>query len=124
MILDRLKELRAVGSPGKLKAMVDVDGRMRLAYYDEDARDFVYLAEFHVDFRRRDANVANAKLAALAPHFANLTAQLEEELDKRRNPGNPHLRESDHAGEGGCPQDCLDFRAALKACRKFQEKYQ
>ena len=56
--------------------------------------------------------------------LADLTAQLYGELEKMRNPGNPHLRESDHAGEGGCPQDCLDFRAALKACRKFQEKYQ
>ena len=55
--------------------------------------------------------------------LANLTSQLEEALDKRRNPGNPHLRESDHAGEGGCPQECLDFRAALAACKKFMEKY-
>ena len=55
--------------------------------------------------------------------LANLTAQLEEELDKRRNPGNPHLRESDHASDGGCPQDCLDFQAALDACKEFQETY-
>ena len=55
--------------------------------------------------------------------LANLAALLEEELDKRRNPGNPHLREGDHADGGGCPQDCLDFRAALKACKEFREKW-
>ena len=55
--------------------------------------------------------------------LATLAAQLAEELDKRRNPGNPHLRESDHADGGGCPQDCLDFQAALDACKEFQETY-
>ena len=55
--------------------------------------------------------------------LAKLAAQLEEELAKRRNPGNPHLRESDHADGGGCPQDCLDFRAVLAACKELMEKY-
>ncbi len=55
--------------------------------------------------------------------LAGLCAQLEEELNKRRNPGNPHLRESDHAGDGGCPQECLDFRAALTACEEFMDRH-
>ena len=80
--INKVKKLLAAASPGPMKAMVGVDGRMRLAYYDEAAEDFVYLAEFHVDSRVRDANVANAQLAALARAWAKALVESQEALEK------------------------------------------
>ena len=68
--LAKIKELREAASQGKLKAFRTSSGVMVLAWYDDEIRDYRVLAKFNIDQRVRNADEANAALAAQAPALA------------------------------------------------------
>ena len=66
----KLLALLKAASPGRWKAQRDNAGRMLLSVYDDELQDWRELGEFYLHPLRRDADRANARLAALAPGLA------------------------------------------------------